>query len=406
MPRLKSFPIDWVVNAAATPSAAYGADQRRALDEAGFERAWSTVTRWPGYRATPLVSLPGLARAAGVAELRYKDEGGRFGLGSFKALGGAYAVYRLLARMIATKTGGTEPAIDDLLSGRHRDHAKDVVVASATDGNHGRSVAWGAKLFGCRCVIFIHATVSEARRQAIAAYGADVIRIKGNYDDSVHHCAAESAKRGWHVVSDTAYDGYWQIPCDVMQGYAVMAEEIIREMSPPPTHVFLQGGVGGLAAAVVARFWQVWGTRRPRAVVVEPVRADCLFQSAKAGRPTKSTGDLDTLMAGLAAGEVSLAAWEVLKGGATAFMIVPDEAAVEAMRLLAQGVDGDPRVVGGEAGVGGLAGLLAATVDGKAHAAFGLTTESRVLTIGSEGDTDPELYRKLVGRSGDEVRAV
>ena len=405
MARLSSFPIDIVENPLAKPDAAYGAAERSALDEAGFERAWATVTRWPGYKPTPLISLPGLARAAGVADLRYKDEGGRFGLGSFKALGGAYAVYRLLARMIAAKSGGAEPTVDDLLSGRFRDLAETVTVASATDGNHGRSVAWGAKLFGCRCVIYIHATVSEGRRAAIAAFGAEVVRIKGNYDDSVHQAAADAAKNGWHVVSDTAYEGYWQIPCDVMQGYAVMADEIVREMKDPPTHVFLQGGVGGLAAAVVSRFWQVWGVRRPRAVVVEPIRADCLYQSAKAGTPTKSAGDLDTLMAGLAAGEVSLAAWEVLKGGASAFMIVPDETAVQAMRLLAEGIDGDPRVVGGEAGVGGLAGFLAASVNDSTRKTLGLTASSRVLTIGSEGDTDPALYREIVGRSGDEVRA-
>jgi diaminopropionate ammonia-lyase len=403
MARLAAYPIDWVVNRSATPLAAYGPGERAVLDEAGFERAWGTVTRWPGYRATPLVSLPGLARLAGVAELRYKDEGGRFGLGSFKALGGAYAVYRLLARMIAAKTAGAEPSVEDFLSGRLRHQTEDVVVASATDGNHGRSVAWGAKLFGCRSVIYIHATVSEARRAAIASYGAEVVRTPGTYDDSVRICAEDSAKNGWHVVSDTSYEGYRQIPCDVMQGYAVMAEEIIREMPTPPTHVFLQGGVGGLAAALVSRFWQVWGPRRPRAIVVEPVRADCLYQSARAGMPTKATGDLDTLMAGLACGEVSLAAWDILKSGAAAFMIVPDEAAVQAMRLLAEGIDGDPRVVGGESGVGGLAGLLAATE--KARADFGLSNESRVLAIGSEGDTDAELYRKLVGRSGDEVRA-
>ncbi|MBM3547183.1 MAG: diaminopropionate ammonia-lyase [Alphaproteobacteria bacterium] len=382
---LKSFPIDWVINKAATPGAGYGAAERAVLDEEGFERAWNTVTRWPGYKPTPLVSLPGLARAAGIGELRYKDEGGRFGLGSFKALGGAYAVYRLLARL------GTP--------------AKDVTVASATDGNHGRSVAWGARTFGCRSVIYIHATVSEARRAAIASYDAEVVRTPGTYDDSVRICAEDAAKNGWHVVSDTSYEGYREIPCDVMQGYAVLAEEIVREMREPPTHVFLQGGVGGLAAAVVSRFWQAWGARRPHTVVVEPVRADCLFQSAKSGTPTKATGDLDTLMAGLACGEVSLAAWDILKKGAAAFMIVPDDAAIEAMRIVASGADGDKRIVGGESGVGGLAGLLAASVNEKARADLALTRDSRALVIGSEGDTDAELYKKLVGRSGDEIRA-
>jgi diaminopropionate ammonia-lyase len=401
---LKPLPIERIVNPQATPAAAYGAAERAVLDEKGFERAWNTVTRWPGYRATPLVALPGLARAAGIGALHYKDEGGRFGLGSFKALGGAYAVYRLLARLIAAKTGA-EPTADALLCGGLHDKTKDITVTSATDGNHGRSVAWGARMFGCRSVIYIHATVSEARRAAIASYGAEVVRTPGNYDDSVRICAEDAAKNGWHVVSDTSYEGYRQIPCDVMQGYAVMAEEILREMREPPSHVFLQGGVGGLAAAVVSRFWQVWGARRPRTIVVEPERADCLFQSAKAGTPTKATGDLDTLMAGLACGEVSLAAWDILKKGAAAFMIVPDDAAIEAMRIVASGTDGDPRIVGGESGVGGLAGLLAASVNEKARTDFDLARDSRALVIGSEGDTDAELYRKLVGRSGGEVRA-
>jgi diaminopropionate ammonia-lyase len=375
------------------------------LDEAGFEAAKAAIQSWPGYALTPLVSLPGLARAAGIGQLRYKDEGGRFGLGSFKALGGAYAVYKLLADKVAAETG-RRPSVADMLAKKHAAITKDMVVCSATDGNHGRSVAWGAQQFGCRSTIYIHATVSEGRRAAIARYGAEVVRIAGNYDDSVRHCAAEAAKHGWHVVADVAYDGYWQIPCDIMQGYAVMADEVIGQWPPGerPTHVFLQGGVGGLAAAVVARTWQVWGAERPRAAVVEPVRADCLYQSARHGRPTKSEGDLDTLMAGLAAGEVSLAAWEILKRGAEFYLIVQDEAAVEAMRLLAEGVDGDPRIVGGEAGVGGLAGLLSVAVYPALRATLGLGVDSRVLVVGSEGDTDPDLYRKLVGTSGDDIR--
>ncbi|MBI1777189.1 MAG: diaminopropionate ammonia-lyase [Proteobacteria bacterium] len=401
---LQQFPVGLCRNTRAAPGSAYGEAERAILNRAEGAAARRIIEAWPGYRATPLYSLPGLAAAIGIAELWYKDEAGRFGLGSFKALGGAYAVYRLLAAKIADGIGRI-PSAAELLSGQYRAMTGDIVVTSATDGNHGRSVAWGAQQFGCRAVIYIHATVSEGRCRAIAGYGAEVVRIAGNYDDSVHHCAAEAVRRGWQVVSDTSYEGYRDVPRMVMQGYSVMAAEAVDELGAgiKPSHVFLQGGVGGLAAAVVAELWEAWGKDRPRFIVVEPERADCLYQSALAGRPTKSEGDLETLMAGLAAGEVSLLAWDILKRGAEFFMIIPDAAAVAAMRLLAAGVGGDAPVVGGEAGVGGLAGVLAAAADHPTREAIGLDGASRVMVFGSEGATDPELYRRIVGRSPQAV---
>jgi diaminopropionate ammonia-lyase len=293
------------------------------------------------------------------------------------------------------------------MAGAHRNIVAAITVATATDGNHGRSVAWGAQLFGCRCVVYIHATVSEGRRDAIASYGAEVRRIEGNYDDSVHQAAADARINGWLVVSDTSYDGYMEVPKTVMEGYGLIALETLDELPTDarPTHLFIQGGVGGLAAAMTALLWQKLGADRPQVVVIEPDAADCLFQSAAHGKPTKVEGDLDTLMAGLAAGEVSLLAWDILDLGVNAFITVPDEAAISAMRALAEGVGGDPPVVGGEAGVGGLAGLLAAASDPKTAQMLSLGPLSRVLVIGSEGDTDPELYERLVGRSGAKVRA-
>ncbi|HYH22911.1 MAG TPA: diaminopropionate ammonia-lyase [Azospirillum sp.] len=394
-------------NERADRAAPYGDAQRRVLNLAAHAAARREIAAWPGYAPTPLVDLPGLAAAAGVASLRYKDEGGRFGLGSFKALGGAYAVFRLLAGEVARRTGGPAPSASELLSGAHRAIVSTITVTCATDGNHGRSVAWGARTFGCGCVIYVHATVSERRRAAIAAYDATVVRTPGNYDDAVRRAGADAAANGWLVVSDTSYEGYMDVPRDVMQGYTVMVQEAVEQWPPDerPTHIFIQAGVGGLAAAVCGHLWELWGAERPRLVVVEPDKAACLFESARAGRPVAVHGDLDTIMAGLACGEVSLLAWAILGPGADDFMTVTDAAAKDAMRRLADGAGGDRPVVAGESAAAGLAGLLGALADPAARAALGLGADSRVLLFGSEGDTDPELYAGIVGRTADQIRA-
>jgi diaminopropionate ammonia-lyase len=343
-----------------------------------------------------LRSLPALARKLGLAALQYKDEGGRFGLSSFKAIGGAYAVYRLLAKAVAAQHPGVRVTSRDMIDGAWRAIAQSVTVTCATDGNHGRSVAWGARLFGCRCVIFVHENVSEGRCAAIARYGADVRRVAGNYDDSVRHAAAEARRNGWTVVSDTTYEGYRDIPIDVMHGYGVMAREIIRQTPEPPTHVLVQAGVGALAASVCAAFWIAWGPRRPSLVIVEPVAADCFFQSALAGRPVEVTGSLQTVMAGLACGEVSPLAWEIVDAGANAYAEIDDRFALAAMRELARPVAGDPSIVAGETGASGLATLLAAAGHDAVWRELGLGVTSRVLLIGSEGATDPAIYRRIV----------
>ena len=370
---------------AAARAQPYAAAQ--ALSAGGFAAATREISAWPGYAPTPLVALPALAAALGLAALWYKDERGRFGLKSFKALGGAYAVRRVLARQGLP--------------------AKDVTVTCATDGNHGRSVAWGAQLFGCRSVIFIHETVSEGRAQAIRCYGAEVRRVKGNYDDAVRHAAAEAARNGWYVVSDTSYAGYRDVPLDVMHGYGVMAAEIAAQLPAGvvPTHVFVQAGVGALAAAICASFWLRWGARRPRFAVVEPARADCFYRSLEAGRPTAVHGDLDTVMAGLACGEVSQLAWEVLETGADAAVAIGDASALEAVRALALPRGRDPAIVAGETGGAGLAALLALKERPDLRAQLALGADSTLLLFGSEGDTDPEIYRRIVGRSADEVLA-
>ena len=394
-------------NPNANPGTAYGPTLAAILSEAGFEAARREIAAWPGYAPTPLRRLSGLAAAAGLAEVWYKDEGGRFGLGSFKALGGAYAVCRLLQREVAARGGAAPVASAELRAGRYTEVVAGITVCAATDGNHGRSVAWGARVFGCRCVIYIPEAVSAGRQRAMERYGAEVRRIDGGFDDAVRQADADAEAQGWFVVADTTYPGYTEVPRDVMHGYTVMAEEAIHQLPDggAPTHVFVQGGVGGLAAAVCARLWQHYGAARPRYILVEPEKAACFFASAQAGRPTAVTGELDTVMGGLAAGEVSILAWQVLWAGADAFLTVPDRAALDLMRLLAAGARGDAPVVAGESAVAGLAGALGALQDPALAEALGLGPDSRVLVFGTEGATDPELYEKIVGHAPDEVAA-
>ena len=372
------------------------------LPESGFRRAKEEIASWSGYAPTPLLDLPDAAQAARVGTVRYKDEAGRFGLGSFKALGGAYAVARLLVAELAKRGVASAATSAELAEGKYKEATGRITVTCATDGNHGRSVAWGAQRFGCRCVIFVHEHVSQGRRDAIARYGAEVREVKGTYDDSVREAQRTAEREGWFVVSDTSYAGYTEVPRDVMQGYRLMADEAAEQFAPAvPTHVFVQGGVGGVAAAVSAQMRARFGDK-VKVVVVEPEKAACLLESGEAGEPVAVHGDLDTLMAGLACGEPSLLAWQELERGAYAFMAVPDEAAVACMKALAART---PPVVAGESAVAGLAALLLAAREPIARTALDLQPDSRVLLFGTEGATDPEVYERLVGRRPEAVAA-
>lgn len=363
------------------------------LPDAGFRRAKEEITSWPGYAPTPLLDLPDVATAAQVGSVRYKHEGGRFGLGSFKALGGAYAVMRLLQAELARRGVAQAATAAELMDGRYRAATSAITVTCATDGNHGRSVAWGAQRFGAACVIFVHESVSQGRRDAIAKWGAEIRVVRGTYDDAVREAQLQADAQGWFVVSDTSYPGYTEVPRDVMQGYRVMADEAADQIGAAPTHVFIQGGVGGVAAAVSVQMRARFGST-PRLIVVEPDKAACLLASAEAGEPTTVPGALDTLMAGLACGEPSLLAWQELERAAFAFMAVPDESAVACMRALAART---PPVVAGESAVAGLAALLLAARDPLARTSLGLAPDSRVLLFGTEGATDAEVYARLVG---------
>ncbi|AQZ97489.1 diaminopropionate ammonia-lyase [Comamonas kerstersii] len=401
---LPSLTVECLANPAANRMTPYGARRSEILGADALALAQRELTQWQGYAVTPLHSLPALAQAMGVASVHYKDEGSRFGLGSFKALGGAYAVARLLCRELGAQLGRTLTT-QDLLTPELRALCGGITVTCATDGNHGRSVAWGAQLFGCQCVIYIHATVSEGRKEAIAQYGAQVVRTAGNYDDAVRQADLDAKQYGRFVISDTSYPGYMEVPRDVMQGYQLMVEEAAQQLPERPTHIFVQAGVGGLAAAVCGYFWERDAGDRPIYVVVEPDKADCLTQSAKAGQLTAVTGDIDTLMAGLACGEVSHLAWEILEKGTDVFCVIPDDAAVAAMRLLAHPLGSDPVIVAGESAVAGVAAAIAASQSDAARQTLGLNADSRILFFGSEAATDPALYEQLVGESAEAVAA-
>ena len=373
------------------------------ITQAHQSREWLSSWRGIHRNATPLYDLPDAAARCQVGRLCLKDESVRSPLGSFKALGAPIALVRQILRLHPD----FEPAA--ILTGRYAEALRGYTVISATDGNHGRGLAAAAQDAGCRCVIVLHAHVSPEREQAIAAYGADIVRIAGNYDESVQEAARLAAAHGWQVIADTSYDGYEDIPRDVMQGYGAIAEEIVEQTSAQRgragafTHVFLQGGVGGMAAGLASYFWEYHGAQRPCVISVEPAQADCLLQSAIQGRPAKATGTVDSVMAGLACGETSPLAWRFLQPCVDAFMTIEDEQAIEAMRTLAQGSERDTPIVAGESGVAGLAALEWLRSDPQRSEQVGLTAESRVLIISTEGATAPREYTRLVGQSAEQV---
>lgn len=360
------------------------------------------LARRADHRPTPLHALPALASELGVAGVFVKDEGHRLGLGSFKALGGSYAVIRLVIEE-AERRLGRSLDLNDLDQPEVRAIAGAMTFGCATDGNHGRSVAMGARLVGARSVIFVHAGVSEKRIEAIAHYGAEIVRVAGTYDDSVHEATRVCGENGWTVVSDTSWPGYEYIPGLVMQGYTALLGEALRQMKEPPTHVFVQAGVGGIAAATAGHLALRYGAERPYFVVVDPARAACLYESAKAGQPVKVPHGEPTIMAMLECYEPSLVAWRILSRVADAFMTVDEEDAVSVMNRLARPKGADPAIVAGESGGVGLAGLLAVARDPALREALGLTAQSRVFVINTEGATDPERYVALVGLSPETV---
>lgn len=368
---------------------------RANLDQDAARDVTHCLAHCAAHRPTPLIGLPSLAKEIGVGEILVKDESQRLGLNSFKALGGSYAVICLVLEE-AERQLGQRFGVADINSPPIRGIARHMTFSCATDGNHGRSVAAGARLVGASAVIFLHEGVSENRAAAIAQYGAKLIRVPGTYDDAVAESARLCDERGWTLLSDTSWPGYERIPGLVMKGYTAMLHEIVAALPAPPSHVFVQAGVGGLAAAAAGHFRIVYGAQAPAFIVVEPSRAACLFESARAGRAVKIAHGEPTVMAMLECYEPSMVAWRILSRCADAFMTVDEQDAVDAMRILARPLGGDASIVAGESGGAGLAGLVRSAQADDQRRILKLDRMSRVLVINTEGATDPERYRELV----------
>ncbi len=362
------------------------------------QQCWQQLKSWPLINPlqTPIWDMPNTATALGVGALWIKDESKRSSLDSFKALGAPNALVNLI------KKHHPELHSERILQGEYCDLLASFSVITATDGNHGRALAAAAQSAGCPCTIVLHAHVSQEREDAIAKYGANIVRVSGNYDDSVREAKQLANMNGWTVVSDTSYDGYQTIPLDVMQGYAVIAMEAMVQCPAPPTHVILQGGVGALAAGVASYYWEHHGAHRPTMIVAEPTQADCLFQSAIAGQPMAATGSVDSFMAGLACGETSPIAWAFMAESIDYFALIEDSDAEQAVRQLAQGSHGDMPIVAGESGVAGLALLNRCAMLGNLGD-MGIDDQSRVLIINTEGATAKGIFEGVTGTTVAEI---
>ena len=346
----------------------------KSLSKKEIDNAYLSIKEWNGYSPTPLINLNKLSHELNLNKILYKDESKRFDLKSFKALGGAYAVQKI--------SKGD----------------KNIIVSTATAGNHGRSVAWGAKRLGLKCKIFISEFVSEARGQAMATLGADVIKVKGNYENSLIECIKQSTENNWQIVQDVAWDNYLLVPKYTMAGYSVMMKEIADQLdSNKITHVILQAGVGGMAAAMIAGIAR-YLKNIPTTIVVEPDSAACVLESIKTGKIEKIDIKRESLMGGMSCGEVSLVPWEILKNSVQYCMSLPDDDIANTMRMLGNAGFSDEKIIAGENSAPGVISLIASCEDEKIKNKIQLNKKSNILLIGCEGDTDQEMYQKLVNQ--------
>ena len=346
----------------------------KSISKDDIDDAYNIISKWEGYSPTPLLSLNKLSKELNLKNIFHKDENKRFDLKSFKALGGAYAVEKV--------TKGN----------------KDIVVATATAGNHGRSVAWGARRLGLKCKIFISEFVSEARGQAMSDLGADVIKVKGNYEQSLIECIKQSTENNWQIVQDVAWKDYMVVPKYTMAGYSVMMREIIDQINNEKiTHVILQAGVGGMAGAMVAGIAR-YLDNVPVTIVVEPDSAACVLESIKTGKIEKIDIKRESLMGGMSCGEVSLVPWEILKNSVKHCISLPDDDIAKTMRLLGNSTFSEHRIIAGENSAPGVIGLIASYEDQIIKQKLQLDENSNILIIGCEGDTDKEMYQKLINQ--------
>ena len=344
------------------------------LTSKDIDDAFNSISKWEGYSPTPLVKLNKLTKELNLKNIFYKDENKRFNLKSFKALGGAYAVEKV--------TKGN----------------KEIVVATATAGNHGRSVAWGAKRLGLKCKIFISEFVSDARGKAMEALGAEVIKVKGNYENSLIECIKQSTENNWQIVQDVAWKDYMLVPKYTMAGYSVMMKEIAEQInSEKISHIILQAGVGGMAGAMVAGIAR-YLDNIPTIIVVEPDSAACVMESIKTGKIEKIDIKRESLMGGMSCGEVSLVPWEILKNSVKHCISLPDDDIAKTMKLLGNASFSEESIIAGENAAPGVISLIASCEDETIKTKIELNDNSNVLIFGCEGDTDQEMYQKLVNQ--------
>lgn len=356
---------------------------------------------FPDYSVTPLIELPQLSKYLGINSIYIKDESYRFGLNAFKALGGTYCIGRYIANKLAVDI--EELSFQKLQSKSVKEQIGDITFVTATDGNHGRGIAWAAKELGYKSVVYLPKGSAVERLINIQALGAEACITEMNYDDTVRFANAQAEKKGWVLLQDTAWEGYEQIPGWIMEGYTTLGLEIVEQLKGRAlTHIFLQAGVGAMAGALTGFFADYYqGENPPIIIIVEPDKADCVFKTAMANDGTlrRVTGDLDTIMAGLACGEVSTIGWDILKNYGDHFVSVPDYIAANGMRILGNPLDKDEKIISGESGAVTL-GLAASLMNHRELTSIKeqlqLDEESKILCISTEGDTDREGYRKIV----------
>jgi len=342
------------------------------LPKQDMDDAYKIISKWDDYSPTPLISLNKLSKKLKLNKIFYKDESKRFHLKSFKALGGAYAVEKV--------TKGN----------------KDVVISTATAGNHGRSVAWGSKKLGLKCKIFISEYVSESRAEVMRSFGADVIRVKGNYENSLDECIKQTNQNNWQIVQDVAWHDYKLVPKLTMAGYSVMMKEISEQINNQQiSHVILQAGVGGMAAAMVAGI-AGYLNNVPKVIIVEPESAACVLESIKTGKIEKISIEKESLMGGMSCGEVSLVPWQILKNSVSYCVTVSDNYISKTVKLLANCEFSDEKIIGGECSTPGIISLVSLCNEIEIRKKINLNENSNILLFGCEGDADEELYQKLL----------
>ena len=339
-----------------------------------IDEAYLSISIWEGYSPTPLIELDKLSKELSLNKIFYKDESKRFDLKSFKALGGAYAVEKVSNRN------------------------KDIVVATATAGNHGRSVAWGARRLGLKCKIFISEFVSDARGQAMADLGADVVKVKGNYEKSLIECIKQSTDNNWQIVQDVAWKDYMIVPKYTMAGYTVMMKEIVDQINENKiTHIILQAGVGGMAGAMIAGIAR-YLDNIPVIITVEPDSAACVLESIRTGKIEKIDIKRESLMGGMSCGEVSLVPWDILKNSVRYCISLPADDIAKTMKLLGNASFSKEKIIAGENSAPGVISLITSCEDEKIKEKIGLNKDSNVMLIGCEGDTDQKMYQKLINQ--------